>query len=296
MTPAPVRKELDAAKWPHGELLRRVRAALLALPAHFRAETNIEGVAAPDLFTLNTMLGATIEDQVVAALNRMRQAWDPDGEYAHAGFVRQAQTFPDVRLEAGADQPIMGIELKGWYLLSKEKEPSFRYRVTPDACADQDLLVVAPWALKNVLSGAPTVFRPFVEFARYAAEKRNHYWENERETRGDRRIVRAEGVRPYPAKTDRIDDVPVKDAGNFGRIARCGVMDDFIKEALERDLRGIPAKFWLEFIKTFAENRDASQVSDAMERLRKKIREEHKGADPNLVERILDILQQEYPE
>ena len=113
MTPAPVRKEPDAAKWPHGELLRRVRAALLALPAHVRAETNIEGVAAPDLFTLNTMLGATIEDQVVAALNRMRQAWDPDGEYAHAGFVRQAQTFPDVRLEAGAGPADYGDRIEG---------------------------------------------------------------------------------------------------------------------------------------------------------------------------------------
>ena len=29
----------------------------------------------------------------------------------------------------------MGIELKGWYVLAKEREPSFRQKVTPAACS-----------------------------------------------------------------------------------------------------------------------------------------------------------------
>jgi hypothetical protein len=49
----------------------------------------------------------------------------------------------------------MGIELKGWYVLAKEKEPSFRYKVTLTVCAPADLLVVVPWALSNVISGRP---------------------------------------------------------------------------------------------------------------------------------------------
>jgi hypothetical protein len=51
---------------------------------------------APDVFTLASALGATIEEEVVQTLNRMRQVWDPDQEYQTYGFVRQPQTFPDV--------------------------------------------------------------------------------------------------------------------------------------------------------------------------------------------------------
>ena len=69
----------------------------------------------------------------------------------------------------GAVDVALGIELKGWYLLSKEREPSFRYTVTPSACAPQDLLVVVPWHLKNVLSGEPVVYEPYIEQAHYVA-------------------------------------------------------------------------------------------------------------------------------
>jgi hypothetical protein len=40
--------------------------AMEALPAYFRPDTHIEGINAPDLHTLNSVLGATIEDQAVA--------------------------------------------------------------------------------------------------------------------------------------------------------------------------------------------------------------------------------------
>ena len=53
---------------------------------------------APDVFTLASALGATIEEEVVQTLNRIRSVWDPDKEYETYGFVRQPQTFPDVLL------------------------------------------------------------------------------------------------------------------------------------------------------------------------------------------------------
>ena len=145
----------------HGQLYRDVREAIASLPQYFRTETHISGIVATDLHTLNTVLGATIEEQVVRTLNQTRNTWDPDGLYALYSFVRQAQTFPDVLLRRSSDgEVLLGIELKGWYLLAKEREPSLRFQVTEAACADQDLIVVVPWALNNVISGSPVVFDP----------------------------------------------------------------------------------------------------------------------------------------
>lgn len=74
--------------------------------------------------------------------------------------------FPDVRLvrrgASGTPDIALGIELKGWFLLAREGEPSFRFQTTPAACADHDLLVVLPWHLDNVLAGSPVVAEPWV--------------------------------------------------------------------------------------------------------------------------------------
>jgi hypothetical protein len=162
-------------QWEHYKLWKAVRDALYVLPSNFESELEISGVLAPDLFAFNSSLAATVEEQVVAAFNRLRRLWDPDSDYALYAFERQPQTFPDVVLKASAPdvQPriIMGIELKGWYVLAKEKEPSFRDKVTPTVCAPADLLVVVPWALSNVISGRPRVFDPYVIGAREAAEE-----------------------------------------------------------------------------------------------------------------------------
>ena len=61
--------------WFGYEVYRRVREALFALPTYFRSDTSIEGMLATDIFTLNAAFGATIEDQVVSTLNRMREVW-----------------------------------------------------------------------------------------------------------------------------------------------------------------------------------------------------------------------------
>ena len=69
--PAPERK-LPAEDRERHDLYQKVREAVAALPVYFRTETRISGIMATDLHTLNTVLGATIEEQVVRTLNLTR--------------------------------------------------------------------------------------------------------------------------------------------------------------------------------------------------------------------------------
>lgn len=249
---------VEPTEWEHYELWKRVKEALLAIPTYFDSETNIEGMLASDIFTLNSALGATIEERVVITLNQMRPIWDPDKRYQAYSFTRQPQVFPDVllRKKTNGQEIIMGIELKGWYVLAKEGMPNFRFSASPLVCNPWDLIVVVPWILSNVLSGKPIAFHPYIESAKYAAEKRNYYWQYEREsTTGDKSILCAERVSPYPEKSDRISDRPKQDAGgNFGRLARYGLMDEYVEEMMESSLRGIKAKDWLAFFKKNAKD------------------------------------------
>lgn len=154
-------------------------------------------------------------------------------------------------------QILMGIELKGWFALAKEGEPSFRYTVTPSACADADLLVVFPWVLGEVVSGIPKLLQPFVSDARYAAEHRNHYWDVMRNTTGDIAAIKsADHQTPYPKKGDKFNDsVPRGDSGgNFGRVARGGIMEEFIFDLMKQPLAGIPLEAWQKFFRIFSEN------------------------------------------
>mgnify|MGYP000872342738 CR=1 FL=1 len=274
--PAPVRKGGPDSAWSHRPLYDRVVDALHALPSRFRTSLRIAGISATDLFTLNTPLGAAIESSVVENLNDLRELWDPDGKYEVYSFVRQAQVFPDVRLQttapgvAAADRVLMGIELKGWFILAKEGEPSFRYTASPDVCAPQDLLVVYPWGLDEVISGAPRLMRPFIEEARYAAEHRNHYWQVLRGVTGtDADIVQATVTTPYPSKGQKFNDEPRKDQGkNFGRVARGGLMTDFITALLQQPVSGIPAKHWQSFLRIFAEGVEGDVVERKLRAMR----------------------------
>ena len=137
-------------------------------------------------------------------------------------------------------------------MLAKEKEPNFRFTTTPDACAAADLIVVVPWALSNVLSGSPVAYKPFVVPAQYAAAYRNYWWTEVREARSDASIASPAGVNPYPSKSDRVADRPASDrGGNFGRLARTGIMDEYIAEMLNLRLSGIPARDWIDFLRRF---------------------------------------------
>ena len=295
----PIRKP-PRKDWKHIQLYQGVREAISSLPIHFRTETNIAGVMATDLHTLNTVLGATIEEQVVRTMNLLRNTWDPEDRYALFNFVRQAQTFPDVLLRSAASGEILlGIELKGWYLLAKEAEPSLGFQTTAAACAKQDLVVVVPWVLGNVISGSPVLFEPFVESAKFAAEYRNYFWQDVRRTKQDSAINVPEGVTPYPTKSDQILDKPAQDGGgNFGRIARTGLMDQYKAKLDDVPLCGISTVYWRDFLKTFQESTTDESARLALQRLRRRLKRKRQAlsasAESALVivrelERLIDI-------
>jgi len=257
------------AEDPRTGLVQKVGGALLVLPGFFEFGTRIEGIDATDLFSLNSVLGTSIEVQVVHTLNKMRTIWDPEEKWGGYRFERQAQTFPDVRLvRRGTSEPdiAMGIELKGWYLLSKEGAPSLRFPTTPAACSPFDLIAVVPWHLSNVLSGTPVAREPWVSSARHAAEFRNNWWEHVRETTDPRGISSPTGVHPYPTRDMQISDVPDHDrGGNFGRLARVtGLMTDFIASARAQEAMGIPINDWILFLRRHSDNSDPEQVTASL--------------------------------
>ena len=261
--------------WRHFKLWCSVRDALKALPAHFHSDTFIEGINATDVFTLNSALGATIENQVVETLNLIRNVWDATGDYGTYVFVRQPQSFPDVVLKNLSDEnepPIMGMELIGWYLLAKEGEPSMRFQQTEAACAKADLIMVVPWTLNSVISGRPKIYMPYIESAKYVARYRNLHWKKMRGQGKESDIIIPVDASPYPKKSDATNDSPKVDkGGNFGRIARSGIMDDYLRRMQLQPVCGIKAKYWLEFFKIFHQDATDAQIVKAFENLRTKV-------------------------
>lgn len=259
--------------WGHRGLYDNVRKTLFALPEEFTSSLFIRDFRATDIFTLNSALGASIEDSVVIGLNRLRHIWDPDSRYALYRFERQSQAFPDVRLVtevAGHQSPLMGIELKGWFAVAKESKPTFRYNVNADACAPQDLIVVLPWVLSDVIAGAPKLLLPYVGEARHAALYRNYYWRTMRQREGKNPgINEAEHRTPYPAsKIDKCSDSGADDTGdNFGRIARSGILDEFVEQTGKQLVSGIPVKAWVRFFRVFSDsNTDVDAATGMVER------------------------------
>jgi hypothetical protein len=240
-------------EWKHIELWRRIKTLLENLTNYFRSTLNItSAVNITEIYAFGQALSYTIEEEVVRTLNDTKNVWDPLGEYCEYHFIRQPQSFPDVLLlNPKTKEIIMGIELKSWYLLAKEGEPSFRFKVACEVCAPQDLLVVVPWALSNVVTGTPRILKPFVISARYAAEYRNYWWKYLRKTKDNIEIRHPEKVSYYPASREKIDDEPVHDPGNnFGRLARTEIMDEWVKKCKEEKLLGIEIEKWIEFFKT----------------------------------------------
>ena len=152
----------------------------------------------------------------------------------------------------------------------------------------QDLIVVIPWALNNVISGYPKIFAPYVELARYAAEYRNYHWQYIRKTSSRTEIIIAESVSPYPQKSDKISDKPVYDGGNnFGRFARTGIMDRYLEIAKKESLCGIGAEHWLSFFKIFQEQKDEESINAELNRLRVLVT----GTDKETDQQITDALE-----
>ncbi len=257
--------------------------ALRAVPMHFASTINIEGMSATDLFSMNTLLGGAIEDQTVATLNATRAIWDPMGHWEDYEFRRYAESFPDVRLECdGGGTPLIGIELKGWYLLAKEEMPSFRFRASANAMTIWDLIAVFPWSLSNVISGKPVLASPYIEQAKYVADLRTYYWEHRSHTA---QPVEHPDTHPYPEAGSSYSDIVHDDrGGNFGRIARVnGLMDDWISDTMKTALAGIEARWWVRFLKLFDERGDEATIREKFARLA-----ENAGHDTQWVDEVAE--------
>lgn len=260
--------EAPPLDWEHFAVWERIRETLYALPSYFRMEGSLPNIPAKDLHSANTLLGAAIEEHIPVALNQLRSTWDPESKYADCLFKRQPQTFPDVafRRETGDGSTVLfGIEIKGWYLLAKEMEPSFRMDVNRAFCAPADLAVVYPWAFSAAISGTPRLFRPLVVGARKAARLRNEAWIS-KATSTEWAAINCPSQAPsfYPTKNDNINDTAPRDKGNnFGRVARTGVWSAAIDRLLrEESIAGIPLLGWHGFLSSFKET---TTLDDALQ-------------------------------
>ena len=198
--------------------------------------------------------------------------WD-DGSWSEYHFIRSNESFPDVRLVRKGDNHdiILGIELKSWFILSKEGEPSFRYRTASEACDPADLLCIIPWYLSDAVCGHPVLATPWVYSAKAAAEATKRYWIYERQTDKpmtveERGLDIPAGVRPYMENArDKTNYKPVNDGGNnFGRLARTGIMTEFVNETLLTDILGIPANNWRLFLKAHT---DSGSLQDIQKKI-----------------------------
>lgn len=243
-----------------------------SLPSECNIENTYSGILATDLFSLNTLLGSMIENKVVIFLNAHRHLWD-NGEWNEYHFIRSNESFPDVRLvkKTGKHDVVLGIELKSWFILSKEGEPSFRYRTASEACDCGDLLCIIPWYLSDAVCGHPVLATPWVFSAKAAAEATKRYWIYERQTDKPMTLVQRklevpDGIKPYMVNArDKTNYKPVNDGGNnFGRLARTGIMSDFVEETLLTDILGIPANNWRMFLKAHT---DSSSLKDIQKKI-----------------------------
>ena len=290
-----------STEWKHYTLWNSVNSLIYALPNHFETDFTVRGLNATEVFSLGSAVSSVVDNQVVSILNQQRNIWDPANEYASYRFVRQAQTFPDVLLQNidDDDDVIFGIELKAWYALSKEGEPSFRYKIDPDACAQADLLVVIPWLLSDIFSGEPIILYPFKALARYAAEIRDYDWHQKRSAEGQNSAINRpprEQLHPYPKSKEQASDSAEDDSGgNFGRVARSGFADEYFENIFEQDVLGIKLKHWLQILRAITEKASDELIERRLEALRKKLRRSNRssgGVDEETRSLLLQMLDQ----
>lgn len=243
------KRVLPDKNWPHYNVWSNVKEVAKRLDFNFKSTITVSGINATEIYSFSEVLGLTIEEEVVRNLNELREKWD-DGAYGRYKFRRQPQTFPDVLFTDGNDI-LFGIELKSWYVLSKEDEPSFRFKVNVNACAKNDIVMLVPWCFSNILSGTPIIFRPVIDMAKYYCEYRNYWWKYVRKTRGSVEIDEPKDVQPYPNARDNISDSARDDKGNnFGRIARMNLLDNYKSDMDKNHVLGISLKDWRVFFQT----------------------------------------------
>lgn len=267
-------KQQPNETWEHFEVWYKILGLLEAMPNYFKSEILIKGINVTDIYSVGNLFSAVIEAQIVSTLNKLRNIWDDNNKYSNYAFIRQSQTFPDILLVNVQNNQdiIFGIELKAWYVFSKESEPSFRYTITADACAIPDLLVVFPWFLSEVIAGSPNLMFPYIELGKYAAEYRNFYWIKSRETstiRSTTIISPPQTLRhPYPQSKVEASDKAENDKGNnFGRIARTGLLDGYLEKIKTIDYLGIRVSHWMKFFKVMSENKASAIIDKQLENL-----------------------------
>ncbi|MEM9541626.1 MAG: hypothetical protein AAGA60_19290 [Cyanobacteria bacterium P01_E01_bin.42] len=275
-------KTPPSPQWQHYELWNKIRNLIYALPNYFDTEIFVRGIDVPDLYAIGGVFSAAIESNLVELLNTTRNIWDSKNEYSNFSFQRQSQTFPDVLLTDlyDKDNIILGIELKAWYALSKENEPSFRFKIDPESCSQADLLVVFPWILSDITVGKPKLLPPYIELAKYVAECRNFYWTKNREdTKRSGEVIRPDKQYrvPYPAAKQDASDKALEDGGgNFGRIARSGqgnLMDSYLNEIRNIVWLGIKIKHWIQIFKAIAEGREDTKIESRLNKVLRNLNE-----------------------
>jgi hypothetical protein len=278
------------------DLYNGLRDAIEAIPLYFKSPIIIEGLSATDLFSMNTLLGSAIEEQTVSILNSLRSVWDKDARWGDREFRRYPESFPDVRLvKNNADtDPLIGIELKGWYLLSKEQDPSFRFKACVDAMTPWDIIVCVPWGLSNVLSGKPIAYEPYIEQGIFAANMRTYYWNHRRSDSSSANrncTIQHPSTNPYPIPGSKYIDVPEQDGGgNFGRLGRIeGLMDEWRVQALDTPMAGIQAKYWIRFFSLFKESASEPDIEKQFELISEKIRQ-NRNCSPSDADNLLDHI------
>lgn len=244
--------------WRHRRVWERVRDLIsdASFLAHSDVQLGIRGSDTDPLDNLMTLNGATSRALEVIATKKLnslrcRRKWDPNKKYSDYEFVHQSQTVPDILLRHRKKSIIaFGIELKAWNLLAKESKPSFRFATAAGGFEIHDLLVCFPWVLDGFVWGTPRFIAPYVVSAKWAAEKRDYWWQNERVTTSDTTINQPPDLTPYPASKVRSAAAPAgHESRNFGRFARARTMDDFIRRSLASTQHGLPCRLWRDFFK-----------------------------------------------
>lgn len=80
--------------------------------------------------------------------------------------------------------------------------------------------------------------------------------------------------------------------GNFGRVSRTGIMDDYLDELSQLELRGIQIQHWRAFFKLFQEGATEEAIQAGIGRLRKLVESKQEEGDGRTasITKIMDEL------
>ena len=179
-------------------------------------------IAFPSLWSsATTLVGSAIEEVIADVLNRSM----PDDSFDNKLNCK----FPDIYRRDKTGKIVSAIEIKSWWIHSKEKKPCFRFSTSKDACGPDDIIVLVSWVFNQ--SGNPEVKSVFVENCHELIRQRNQRWCEDHP--GDS-IVSPLCERYGGTGRTQITDRPLNgDKGNnFGRLARSKIpaLDEWIKE------------------------------------------------------------------